>query len=67
MESTIPKTFNEMCEWHQLTHEEKETVEQILKLLNGRKNYEAKQILQFCEMVMNNLNIVSVDFTELGI
>lgn len=67
MESTLPKTFNEMCEWYQLTDDEKETVKQILKLLNGRKNYEAKQILQFCEMVMNNLNIVSVDFTEQGI
>lgn len=64
MESTLPKTFDEICEYHQLTEKEKETVKPILAKLNGYSILEAKELLNFCEMVISNFNIVSVDVEE---
>lgn len=53
--------FNQMCERHDLTVEEKEAVKQILKVLNGMSGRTAIDLLDFSKLVIENVSKVSVD------
>lgn len=48
----------------QLTPEEKKTAKQILSLLNGQNQVDAKQLLNFCIYVIECNSKVSVVFEE---
>lgn len=54
--------FECMCDYHNVQPDEKEAVKQILKMLNGRTNRNAIDILDFTKMVIENISTVSVDF-----
>ena len=49
---------------NQLTPEEKKTAKQILTLLNGQNQVDAKQLLNFCIYVIECNSKVSVAFED---
>lgn len=57
-------SFNELSERQKLTVEEKKTAKQILSLLNGQNQVEAKQMLDFCSYVIECNSNVAVVFEE---
>ena len=62
MAAVEKQVFENLCKRHDLTPEEKEAAKQILLLLNGKDYINAKDILRFCDMVLDTSSKVFVDF-----